>query len=401
MRRSAAALSVLLLLGAILLAGCSSGPSRPKQTTPRLLSAVWSPEAGGLCVQLDRSADELGSDGLIGGTQLRLSGPGLPQSVYAEPSPAGALCFRIASTPAEMRRIRPGPVTIHALIAGDLFEIDSRLLDQASLDRLFEWSLAQSRTETGIPGPGGAAMIEFRVEPQPARAGSRAIVRALARSTGTRPVYRLRATLEPPPNSGLDPIEFQFGALEPGETLELEERLNIPRRVRLSEATYAATASEQHGATVETATTLSVDLDPVAPPALEARLEILPDRHGRAVDPVSGELRFRPGDDVHLVCHVKNFGDTPLSGGVARLRTPVADSASVRIGRAIVGDLPPSASGRVSIWLVVTAPLGSAPVPIVVEIEDADLGVVAEATTILFIEPRPEASSGARAGAAD
>jgi len=77
-------------------------------------------------------------------------------------------------------------------------------------------------------------------------------------------------------------------------------------------------------------------------------------------------------------------------GGVARLRTPIADSASVRIGRAIVGDLPPSASGRVSIWLVVTAPLGSDPVPIVVEIEDTDLGVVAEATTILFLEPRPE-----------
>jgi len=108
------------------------------------------------------------------------------------------------------------------------------------------------------------------------------------------------------------------------------------------------------------------------------------------VDPVSGQLRFRPGDDVHLVCNVKNFGDTPLVGGVARLRTPVADSASVRIGRAIVGDLPPSASGRVSIWLVVTAPLGSDPVPIVVEIEDTDLGVVAEATTILFLEPRPE-----------
>lgn len=396
MSRSAAALSGLLLLGVALLAGCASAPGQTRRSaTPTILSAVWSPEAGGLCVQLDRSADELGTDGLMGGTQLRLSGPGLPQSVYAEPTPAGALCFRIASTPAEMRRVRPGPVTVHALMGGDLFELDTRLLDQASLDRLFEWSLAQSRTETGIPGPGGAAMVEFRVEPQPARAGSRAVVRALARSTGTRPVYRLRTTLEPPPGSGLDPIDFQFGSLEPGETLELEERLNIPRRVRLSQAAYAATASEQHGAAVDTAPTLTVDLDPVAPPALEARLEILPDRHGRAVDPVSGELRFRPGDDVHLVCHVKNFGDTPLSGGVARLRTPVADSASVRIGRAIVGDLPPSASGRVSIWLVVTAPLGSAPVPIVVEIEDADLGVVAEATTILFIEPRPEARTGA------
>ena len=99
---------------------------------------------------------------------------------------------------------------------------------------------------------------------------------------------------------------------------------------------------------------------------------------------------FRPGDDVHLVCDVRNFGDSPLVGGVARLRAPRPETASVRIGRAIVGDLPPSASGRVHIWLVVTAPLGSEPVPIVVEIEDTDLGVVAEATALLFIEPESE-----------
>ena len=142
-------------------------------------------------------------------------------------------------------------------------------------------------------------------------------------------------------------------------------------------------------AEIESTDSLTIAVNPLPLPALETTLEILPDRHGRVVDPVSGELRFRPGDDVHLVCNVKNFGDSPLIGGVARLRTPIADSASIRIGRAIVGDLPPSAAGRVSIWLVVTAPLGSDPVPIVVEIEDQDLGVVAEATTILFIEPKP------------
>lgn len=391
MRRQGVFLCAALLAALFFSApGCSSGPRTPRVTTPKLLSAVWSPEAGGLCVQLDRGLDELGSDGLMGGTQLRLSGANLPRAVYAEPSAAGALCFKIADSPAEMRRIRPGPVTVHALIDGDLYELDTRLLDQASLDRLFEWSLAESRSESGIAGPGGSASIEFRVEPQPIPAGGRAVVRALARSTGTRPVYRLRTTLEPPADSGLDPIEFQFGMLAPGETLELEHRLSVPRRERQNDATFAVTTSEQHNASVEASKTFAVAMDPLPLPALEATLEILPDRHGRTVDPVSGQLRFRPGDDVHLVCNVKNFGDTPLVGGVARLRTPVADSASVRIGRAIVGDLPPSASGRVSIWLVVTAPLGSDPVPIVVEIEDTDLGVVAEATTILFLEPRPE-----------
>ncbi len=390
MRRGGArvvlALSASLVLAA---SGCSSSPRPPRVVAPVLLSAVWSPEAGGLCVQLDRGLDELGSDGLMGGTQLRLSGPTLPRSVYAEPSPSGAMCFRIAESPAEMRRIKPGPVTVHAMIDGDLYEVDSRLLDQPSIDRLFEWSLAESRSKSGIAGPGGSVEIEYRIEPQPVPAGGRAVVKALARSTGTRPVYRLRTTLEPPKGSGLEPIDFQFGMLDAGETLELEHRIHVPRRVRQNATNFAVTSSEQHNAKIESAESVTIAVSPLPLPALETTLEILPDRHGRVVDPVSGELRFRPGDDVHLVCSVKNFGDSPLVGGVARLRTPIADSASVRIGRAIVGDLPPSASGRVSIWLVVTAPLGSDPVPIVVEIEDQDLGVVAEATTILFIEPRP------------
>ena len=163
MRRAGAcvvvAIASLLMLTPV---GCSSSPRPPRVTAPKLLSAVWSPEAGGLCVQLDRGLDELGSDGLMGGTQLRLSGPTLPRSVYAEPTPAGAMCFRIAESPAEMRRIKPGPVTVHALIDGDLYEVDTRLLDQTSLDRLFEWSLAESRSESGIAGPGGSVEIEYR-----------------------------------------------------------------------------------------------------------------------------------------------------------------------------------------------------------------------------------------------
>lgn len=390
MRRGGARVVLALSASLVLAAGgCSSSPRPPRVVAPALLSAVWSPEAGGLCVQLDRGLDELGSDGLMGGTQLRLSGPTLPRSVYAEPSPSGAMCFRIAESPAEMRRIKPGPVTVHAMIDGDLYEVDSRLLDQPSIDRLFEWSLAESRSKSGIAGPGGSVEIEYRIEPQPVPAGGRAVVKALARSTGTRPVYRLRSTLEPAKGSGLEPIDFQFGMLDAGETLELEHRIHVPRRVRQNATNFAVTSSEQHNAEIESAESVTIAVSPLPLPALETTLEILPDRHGRVVDPVSGELRFRPGDDVHLVCSVKNFGDSPLVGGVARLRTPIADSASVRIGRAIVGDLPPSASGRVSIWLVVTAPLGSDPVPIVVEIEDQDLGVVAEATTILFIEPRP------------
>lgn len=388
-RRTGRAIAVALALCA---GGCSSGPSGAgnRATTPSLISAVWSPEAGGLCVQLDRGLDELGSDGLMGGTQLRLSGPTLPRDVYAEPTAAGALCFSIADSPAEMRRIKPGPVTIHAMIDGDLIDLGTRLLDQASLDRLFEWSLAESRTESGMAGPGGGVEIEYRVEPQPVNAGDRATVRALARSTGTRPVYRVRSTLQPPEGIGFEPIDFQFGMLLPGETLELEHRLAIPRRVRQSEARFDVTTSEQHNAQVVSDDSVTLSLGPLPLPALESMLEILPDRHGREIDQASGQLRFRPGDDVHLVCNVRNFGESTLVGGVARLRTPVTGSASVRIGRAIVGDLPPSASGRVSLWLVVTAPLGSPPVPVVVEIEDADLGIVAEATTILFVEPRPD-----------
>jgi hypothetical protein len=378
-----------IVAAGVSLAGCSSSPRPTRDPVPTLVSAVWSGEAGGMCVQLDRGSAALGSDGLMGSTQLRLSGPTLPRDVYAQASAQGAMCFRIANSPAEFRRIRPGPVTVHALMNGQIHELDTRLLDQAALDRLFDFSLAQSRGDSGIAGPGGSAEIEYRIEPQPTRAGQRATVWASAKATGTRPVYRLRSEFEPPAGSGLEPVVFNFGMIQPGDTLELERRLLVPRRTRLSVADFAVTSTEQHGATIDAETNVAIAIDPLPLPALQTKLELVPDRHGREIDEAMPNT-FRPGDDVHLVCDVRNFGDSPLVGGVARLRAPRPETASVRIGRAIVGDLPPSASGRVHIWLVVTAPLGSEPVPIVVEIEDTDLGVVAEATALLFIEPVPE-----------
>jgi len=366
--------------------GCSSSPKPARDPVPTLVSAVWSGQAGGLCIQLDRGNELLGDDGLMGSTQLRLSGPTLPRAVYAEASAQGAMCFRIARSPAEFRRIRPGPVTVHAMMDGQIHELDTRLLDQATIDRLFDVSLAKSRRETGMAGPGGSVEIGYRVDPQPIRAGRRATVVATARATGTRPVYRLGSVFEPPAGSGLEPVVFNFGLLNPGETLELEQRLYVPRRTRLSAADFVVTSTEQHGAAIDSTEMFTVAIDPLPMPALETTLELVPDRHGREFDESRPNM-FRPGDDVHLVCDVRNFGDTPLVGGVARLRAPRLGTASVRVGRAIVGDLPPSVSGRVHIWLVVTAPLGSDPVPIVVEISDTDLGVVAEATAILFIEP--------------
>ena len=190
-------------------------------------------------------------------------------------------------------------------------------------------------------------------------------------------------------------LVFDFGRLEPGETLELESGSLVPRRTRVSAAAFDVITTEAHGAEFDTPDSVAVAIDPLPLPALETTLEIVPDRHGRETDD-SYPNAYRPGDDVHLVCNVRNFGDSTLVGGIARLRTPKPETASVRIGRAIVGDLPPSASGRVHIWLVVTAPLGSDPVPIVVEITDSDLGVVAEATALLRLEPAPEGDPGRR-----
>lgn len=379
---------LVLSLAMMGITGCSSSPRPVRNPVPSLLSTVWSGEAGGLCVQLDRGNAALAGDGLLGDTQLRLTGPSLPRAVYATPSDQGALCFRIAESPAEFRRIRPGPVRIDALMEGEIHELDAVLLDQSSIDRMFEAALIASRNETGIAGPGGEVEITYRVEPQPIRAGGFASVYATARSTGTRPVYRVRSKLEPKAETGLGSIVFDFGRLDPGESLELEKRLSIPRRTRVSAAAFGVIPTEAHGAEIDSSESVAIAIDPLPLPALETTLELMPDRHGREFDNTSSNT-FRPGDDVHLVCNVRNFGDSTLVGGIARLRTPKPETASVRIGRAIVGDLPPSASGRVHIWLVVTAPLGSDPVPIVVEIEDADLGVVAEATALLHIEPVP------------
>ena len=374
------------LVSVCVIAGCSSTPAVVRPEPPRIVKAIWSGQAGGLCVQLNRSLTAEGTNELLGGVELRLTGPTLPRPIFAVPSDRGGLCFRIADTPAQFQRLRPGQVTIDALIGGTLYELDSRLMDQPTLDQLFEWSLAQSRGRVGTGGPGGSATIEISADAVPVRAGGRTVLHARATSTGTRPLYKLRARVEPPKDSGIDPVVFDFGMLDPGETLELSRRLSVPRSTRLDTAELAVKPGERFNATIDTPDSVFIAIDPLELPALEASLRALPDRHGRVVNDPDHEL-YRPGDDVHLICDVRNFGQTALRGGIARLRLPVENTASVRIGRAIVGDLPPAASGRAHIWLVVTAPLGSDPIPVIVEIVDSDLGVVAEATTLLRMEP--------------
>lgn len=391
--RSASALLAGVLIGAIGLggAGCSSSPPPAKPRMPRLVSSVWSPEALGLCAQLDVGPAWSAGDGLVGEAQYRLSGPGLPNEVYATPTERGAVCFTLAETPAEMSRVRPGTLTVEALVGGDLTELGTVVLDEASIARLFEAALERSRLAEGEPGPGGSVEIEYRVEPQPAPAGGFVSLHAEARSTGTRPVYQLKVLLQPLEGSELEPTVFDFGMLQPGETLALEQRVSIPRTARREAAEFGVMATEKHAAAIESVDAVRVAIEPLPIPALTSTLSI----ESGGSEGESGMPVFRPGDDVHLVCTVRNFGEAPLKGAVARLVTPSPDMISVRTGRALVGDLPPTATGRAHFWLVVTAPLGSAPVPVVVEIEDADLGVVSETAMLLHVRAGANPNVGA------
>ncbi len=256
-----------------------------------------------------------------------------------------AMCFRIAESPAEMRCIKPGPVTVHALIDGDLYEIDMRLLDRASIDRLFEWSLAESRSKSGIAGPGGTVEIEYRVEPQPVPAGGRGGQQRLL--DGHAPVYRA-ARLEPP-RGGPRPDRLPVRHARAGRNTRTEHRVHIPRRA--PEPRRACGVIERAAQRGDRVVRIADDRgEPAALPALETTLEILPDRHGRVVDPVSGELLPPGDDDVHPSATSRIRRHAAGRRRRARSRTPIADSASVRIGRAIVGTCRPrpraaSASG--------------------------------------------------------
>lgn len=383
------AASVWLVLGVpVWLSGCAGGGGpRSTPTTPSVVSSIWSADSGGLCVTLSGPMDATSSLMPGSGLELRLSGPTLPSPIFRVPSAQGRTCFELARTPAGFQSLRPGPMTIDAMITGELTQLGAAQLDQATIDRLTEVALRRGRARTGPGGPGGAAEVEITIDPPTVPAGGSFIVRARATNTGDRPLYQVKTALTPGEASGAEPIELDFGWLEPGETLELTERRTLPRSIRAESIDLVGVSSEEHNAAIDTPTSLTIGVDPLPPPALDVAISVMPDRHGRSVR-TGNEDRLRPGDDLHMVCEVRNFGDSTIRGGVARLREVTEGDASVRVGRAVIGDLPPGGSTRVHFWFVVKAALGSGKVPMVVEITDADLGTVYEQAVVLDIEDR-------------
>lgn len=366
----------------VLCAGCGSGPApRAGSVLPRVVGTAWSAEAGGLCVTVEGPI-ESGSDLPGEGLQLRLSGPNLPRPVFAQPTREGETCLALGRTPASFRELRPGPVSVDALLGGRLVEVARTQLDQATIDRMAAVAVERGRVQTGPGGPGGALGLELTTEPAVVDAGGTFVLRGRVVNEGTRPAYRVRALLT---GDGVDAVALEFGWLEPGESLEQTRLVSVPRSLRANELTLRVETGEQHSASFRAPGSMSVSVAPLPPPALEVNTVVTPDRHGRLVRE-GGEGKLRPGDDLHLVCEVTNFGDSDLRGGVARLRMPEGDVASVRVGRAIVGDLPPGATTRAHFWFVVKAALGSGTVPLVVEIADTDLGVVHEQAVVLTIE---------------
>ncbi|MEL6797733.1 MAG: hypothetical protein AAFO89_13035 [Planctomycetota bacterium] len=383
----AAAVSAAAPATLITVSGCGSAPRTPaRPNAPIMRGWLWSAEAGGLCVTLD-ALPVRASSGLPGeGVQLRLSGPSLVRPIFVVPPQTGETCISLARTPAGYRALEPGPLSLDALIDGELFELARLQLDIATIDRMAGVAVDRGRRVQGTGGPGGAASIEVRLDPPTVRAGESFIVRGTATNTGERPVYGVTADLTPSVRGrAMSATSLEFGWLEPGETIDVTTPMILPRSVRDSEVSFDIAARERHEAEIQSPDAVRLKVAPLPPPALRADVTITPDRHGRFVRE-GAEEKFRPGDDLQVVCEVTNFGDSRLVGGVARLRMPAGDVASIRVGRAIIGDLPPAASTRAHFWFVVKAPLGSGTVPLVIEIEDADLGVVHEQPIVLQIE---------------
>lgn len=347
---------------------------------------LWSAEAGGLCVTLDGVAVSAPGSLPGEGVQLRLSGPSLGRPIFAVPPQSGETCMSLARTPAGYRALEPGPLSLDALIDGELFELAQLQLDSATIDRMASVAVSRGRTVVGEGGPGGSVKIEVRLDPPTVRAGESFIVRGTATNTGSRPVYGVQAALTPSVSGrAMAPTALEFGWLDPGETIDVTTPMILPRSVREDSVSFAVESVERHSASVDSPTAVRLAVAPLPPPALRTEVTITPDRHGRFVRS-GAEDQFRPGDDLQVVCEVTNFGDSRLVGGVARLRMPAGDVASIRVGRAIIGDLPPAATTRAHFWFVVKAPLGAGTVPLVIEIEDADLGVVHEQAIVLTIE---------------
>lgn len=385
----AAVTAVLAPVTVSTLGGCSSAPRTPaRPSAPLMRGWLWSAEAGGLCVTLDGLPSASGSSGGVPGegVQLRLSGPSLARPIFAVPPQSGETCISLARTPAQYRALEPGPLSLDALIDGELFELAQLQLDIATIDRMAGVAVERGRSLVGVGGPGGSAEIEVRLDPPTVRAGESFIVRGTATNTGERAVYGVKASLTPSVSGrALESTSLDFGWLDPGESIDVTTPMILPRSVRSDELSFAIEPSERHAASMASPESVSLRVAPLPPPALQTEITITPDRHGRFVRS-GAENQFRPGDDLQVVCEVTNFGDSRLVGGVARLRMPAGDVASIRVGRAIIGDLPPAATTRAHFWFVVKAPVGSGTVPLVIEIEDADLGVVHEQAIVLEIE---------------
>ncbi|MEM8756248.1 MAG: hypothetical protein AAGF47_00515 [Planctomycetota bacterium] len=365
--------------------GCASTERVPAgPAVPSVISAIWSEESGGLCVTLSGTVSA-GPSLLPGGEfELRLSGPSLEQPIFRVPNARGRTCFELARTPAEFGGLRPGPVSVDAMVAGRITQIASARLDEPTIRRLAAAALERGRQRTGAPGPGGTAEISLRTVPDRVAAGETVRIVGTATNTGDRPLYRLSAAVV---GQGVPAGEatLDFGWLQPGETIELTQTVRVERGHRADSIELDVQTAELHGAAIAAAETVRLAVQPLPPAAIRTEVTVTPDRHGRAVRE-GREDTFRPGDDLHMVVEVTNFGDTDLLGGVAELRSPEPGNASVRVGRAVLGNLPPGGSTRAHFWFIVRAPLGSARMPMLVEISDTDLGVVHEQAVVIEID---------------
>ena len=193
---------------------------------------------------------------------------------HAGQAPDGAIRLEWQiETPAAYRALEPGPLSLDALIDGELFELAQLQLDIATIDRRASGAVDRGRSVLGVGGPGGAASIEVRLDPPTVRAGESFIVRGTATNTGERPVYGVTADLPPSVRGrAMSATSLEFGWLESGETIDVTTPMILPRSVRDDEVSFEISARERPDAEVRSPDVVLLEVAPLPPPALRAAM---------------------------------------------------------------------------------------------------------------------------------
>lgn len=240
------------------------------------------------------------------GVQVRLQGfsPSvIENTVFTDK--LGCAYFTFAKKPSEAMNLKPMLLKIEALWNGSWYEIGTAELSEQEIKRIAMELNSQSIIASGVPKLPPFAKVFMKMPTAEIKPDTDCELLLTVENTGKGEFYQLVATSESL-ISALDGIKFEFGKLNPGETLTLSQKAHIPREHPTGPAVVNFKWSELNGYQPDPVQA-KIMVKGLPRPQFAISTQVLDDNTGNSVG--NGDGRIQGGEAVDLLVTVKNIGD--------------------------------------------------------------------------------------------